>query len=81
MARYKLSVRTRSRVSRIAADTMQWVKRDYCNRIMTSFRNRINNLKFLVNMDETAVFLNRTPKRTVHPIEERTVSIRVEGCS
>ncbi len=78
MALYKLSVRMRTRVSQITADAMQPVKQNSCKRIMTSFRNRINNPKFLVNMDETAVFLNCTPIRAVDPTGERTVSIRVE---
>ena len=58
MARYKLSVRTRTRVIQISADAMQTVKYDYCKRSMTSFRNRINNPKSLVKMDEKAVFLH-----------------------
>ncbi len=68
-------------MSRVTANAIQAVKQDYWKRITISFRNRINSPKFLVTMDETAVFLNYAPKRTVGTAEERTVSIRVVECS
>ena len=48
---------------------------------MTTYRQRINNPKYLVNMDETAVYLNISSNRTVHPKGEKTVSIHIGGAS
>ena len=58
---------------------MQPVKRDFCRRLMTSFQSRISNPKYLINMDETAVHLNCTPTRTVHPKGEKTISINIDN--
>ena len=38
---------------------------------MTSFKSHITNPKYLINMDETTVYLNCMPTRTVHPREEK----------
>ena len=79
MACKHLAVRTRTRVSQDTAAAMLPVKQDYCRRIMMSYRQRINNPKLLINMDETAIYLNCSPKSTVHSKSDRTVSIRLGG--
>ena len=56
--RWNLSVRTRTRVSQITNAAMQPVKRDFCRCLMTSFQSRNSNPKYLISMDETAVYLN-----------------------
>ena len=81
LKRRNLSVRTRTRVSQITNAAMQPVKDEYCRRVMTTFDNRINHPKYLINMDETAVYLNCTPKKTVHPQGERTVAVLIGGSS
>ena len=48
---------------------------------MTSYHNLIGNPKYLLNMDETAVYLNCAPNRTAHPKGEKTISIMVGGSS
>ena len=58
MKRIRLCVRVRTRKSQITDAAMQSVKQDYNRRIMTSFNTRIRDLHYLVNMDETAVYLN-----------------------
>ena len=42
---------------------------------MISYCNLIGNPKYSLNMDETAVYLNCSPNRTVYPKGEKTVSI------
>ena len=81
MKRRNLSIRTRTRKSQVTDAAMQQVKADYCRRVMTSFHNRINNPRYLINMDETAIYLNCSPVRTVHPRGEKTVSIMIGGTS
>ena len=66
-----LSVRIRTRVSQITNAAMQPVKRDFCRRLMTSFKSRTTNPKYPINMDEIAVYLKCTPTRTVHLREEK----------
>ncbi len=46
---------------------------------MTSFYSRINNPHYFVNMDQTPVYMNCAPHRTVHKKGEKTLSIRVGG--
>ena len=58
---------------------MQSVKQDFCRCLMTSYNNTLRNPRFLVNMDETAVYLNCSPNRTVHPKREKTVPIMIGG--
>ena len=48
---------------------------------MIPYCNLICNPKYSLNMDETAMYLNCAPNRTVHPKEEKTVSIMVGGPS
>ena len=68
-------------MNQITANAMLPVANEFRRRIITSFHNQINNPKFFISMEETAVYLNCSPKRTVHPKGERTVSIRVGGSS
>ena len=44
-----------------------------------SFKSRTDDPRFFINMDETAVYLNCAPNRTVHLRSEKTVSIMVGG--
>ena len=44
---------------------------------MAVLQNYNDDLKYLVDMGETAVCLNRSPTRTVHPKGERTIAIRI----
>ena len=81
MKRRRLSVDTRTRKSQITAAAMQSVKQDFCRRLISSYNNTIGNPFLLVNMDETAVHLNCSPNRTVHPKGEKTVSIMIGGTS
>ena len=53
--------------------------RDYHRSVITSFHNRTNNPKLLVNMDDTAIHRNCAPNRTMHHKGARTVSIRIAG--
>ena len=68
-------------MSQITANAILPVIKDFRRRIVIPFPNQMNNPKFFINMDETAVYLNCSPKRIVHPKGERTVSIRVGGSS
>ena len=58
---------------------MQSVKRDCCSRLMRMYLYCINNPLFFVNMDQTAVYLNCPPKRTVDGKGKKIISIRVRG--
>ncbi len=60
---------------------MESVGRDFAQRLMTSYSYRINNPRYLVNMDETAVHMNCSPNRTIHEKGEKTVSIMIGGAS
>lgn len=81
MRRNHFGVRIRTRVSQQTQDVMESGKREHCRRVMTTYHNHIDDPRLLVNMDETAVYLNASPKRTVHRKGERTVSIRIGGSS
>ena len=72
-----LSVRIRTRLSQVLAADLNHGKTDFCRRIMKSFHNRVNNVHYFVNMDQTSVYMNCAP--TVHRKGEKTVSIRVGG--
>ena len=78
MVRYRLSVPTHTRVSQITDTAMRTVRRDCCRRLMTSYRARINYPHLLINMDETAVYLNFSPNRTVHIKGERQLQLMLE---
>ena len=60
---------------------MQPVEDAYCHRIMTSHNRHRNNPKYLVNMDETAKYLNCAPKCTLYLKKEKTVSAMIGGSS
>ncbi len=77
--RMNLSVRTRARVSQVLAADLHQGKTAFCRRIMTSFHNRVDNAHYFVNKDQTPVYMNCAPHRTVHRKGEKTVSIRVGG--
>lgn len=46
---------------------------------MASYKQRTIDPHFLVNLDETAVYLNRFPTRTVHAKGKKTVSVMIGG--
>ncbi len=79
LQRHNLCIRTRTRIAQVTDSVMLAVKKDFCFRVMQSYKYRINNPRYLVNMDQTAVFLNCSPTRTVDIKGKRTVSIRVGG--
>ena len=81
MVRNNLSVRTRTRVSQITDAAMQSVRHDFCHRLMTSYKARINDPHLLINMDETAVYLNCSPNRTVHMKGEKAVAMNIGSAS
>ncbi len=51
----------------------------FCSRILSSFQKRVNNAHYFVNIDQTPVFMNFAPHRTVRRKGKNTVPIRV-GC-
>ena len=59
----------------------QSVKQDYYSRLMRRYLHCIKNPRYLLNMDQTAVYLNSSPNRTVDKKGNRTISIRVGGPS
>ena len=77
LKRRRLSIRARTRVSQITDAAMQTVKRSYCQQLMASYHQRIDNTKYQINMDETCVHLNCTPNRTVHTTGEKTVAVMI----
>ncbi len=79
MQRHESCIRTRTRIAQSTDAVTQAVKKDFCFRVMQSYEARINNPRFLVNMDQTAVFLNCSRTRTVDTKGKRTISIRVGG--
>ena len=79
--RRRLCVRVRTHNSQITNEAMQSVKQDYNRRIMKSFDTHIRDPHYLVNMDETAVYLNCCPSRTVHQKGGKRVSIMIGGTS
>eukprot|EP00171_Calliarthron_tuberculosum_P016779 IDg16779t1 len=72
-----LSVRVRTNVGQLAKGYMQSVKKYFTRRVMTSFKNRVHDPRFFCNMDETAVYFDLKPIRTVHTNGEKTVFIRI----
>lgn len=74
-----LAIRTNTRQIQILDAVIQPFKKDYCKRMIAELKNYINNLKFLVNMDETAVYMNCHPNRTEYLKGKRTVAICVGG--
>ena len=81
MKRHSLSVRTRTHVIQVTSTAMQSVRQQYWRHIMTSYAKNINNPHYFVNMDETAIYLNCSPKHTVHAKGEKTVPIMPDGLS
>ena len=79
LKRRNLSMRTRIHKSQITESAIQSGKRDYCRNIMIPYCNLIGNPKYFLKIDETAVYLNFSPNRSVHPKREKTVSIMVGG--
>ena len=81
LRRHDLTVRVRTLVSQITDSVMQSAKRDYCRRVMTMYNKQVANPKFLCKMDQTPLYMNCAPTRTVHRRGERNVSIRTGGSS
>ena len=74
-------MRVRTGVGPIIDSVMQLGRRDYCRRVITMYNIRVGSPWFLCNMNQTAVYMNSAPNRTLHHIEERTVSIHSNGSS
>ena len=81
MAGHSLPARTRTRVSQVTAAAIQLIRQQFCRRLMTSCKHRINDPHLLVNMDEIAVYFKCSPNRTVHIKGEKTVSVMKGGAS
>ena len=81
MHRCNLSVRSATRIGQKSASNMEAVKRDYSKTIMSYFYSYVNNPKYFVNMDETNVYFNCKPKRTVNLRGQKTISIRIGSSS
>ena len=77
MTRHNLSVRTATRIGQKLASDMEAVQRDFSIRIMMQYFSIVNNAKYFVNMDETNVYFNCKPKRTVNLKGQKTISIRI----
>lgn len=56
MALENLAVGTRTCASQDIPAPFLPVKKDYCRGIMISYRQRFNNPKLLINMDETVIY-------------------------
>ena len=76
-----LCVRVRTRKREITKAEMHSVKQDYYRCIMTSFNTHIRDIHNRINKDETAVYLNGAPSRTVHQEGEKTVAVMIGGTS
>lgn len=81
LLRHKLTTRVRTRVSRTLNSLMLTAKRDYCLRVITAFYKRVGKPKLLCNMDQTPLYMNFAPNRTVHHKGEHNLSIRTGGSS
>ncbi len=81
LKRNKLPSRTRTRVSQTTAIAMESVCQDFAQRLMTSYSYRIDDPRYLVNMDETAVYMNCSPNHTIHKNGEKAVSIMIGSAS
>ena len=46
---------------------------DYCSRLMRTYQYSISIPRYLVNMDQTAIYLNCSPNCTVDRKEKRTI--------
>ena len=58
LKRRNLSVRTHTRMSLETSANRLPVKHEFRRRIMTTFNTRISDPKYLINIDETAIYLN-----------------------
>ena len=79
MSRSNLCMCNKTNVSQIIDPLLQKGKQKYFRRVMTMFKNRIRKPKLLCDMDQTLVYMNCTPCRTVYKKGARTVSIKVGG--
>ena len=60
---------------------MELVLLEFCRRVMKMYKDHIKNPMFLINIDETAVYFNSLPTRTVHTEGEKTVCVYIQGAS
>lgn len=77
MKRRNIYVWTRTRNRKVLDAAMQPAKDADCHRIMAWYNLRTNNLKYLANMNETAIHLNCAPKRTKHLKGENIVPVKL----
>lgn len=68
-----------------SATTRRWrekLRMKYKNWLQHLRGNKLFALvEYLINMDETAVYLNYTPSETKYPIGHRTVAVMIAGTS
>ena len=60
---------------------MQPIRQDCCYRLMRMYQACVENPRYLVNVDQTAVYLSCSPNCTVDTKVKRTIPIRVGGAS
>ena len=70
-----------TRVCQITDSVIRSAKHDYCRRVMIMYNMQVANPKYICNLDQTPVYMNCGPTRTVHRRGERSVSIRTGGPS
>ena len=79
LKRHRLPIRICALVSQVTDATMKATRQDYCRRLMTSYRNQISDPHYLVSMDETAIYRNCFPERSVDVTREKNISIMIRG--
>ncbi len=66
-----------TRVGQKLSGHLDPVKKTFIERVISSFHMKVQEKKFFGNMDETAIFFDCKPKRTVNMKDDKTVVIRV----
>ena len=81
MRSYNLNSPRITRKSQILNAAIDQVKQDFCKRVMHILHNRIIEEKYLINMDQTNLYLNLAPQTAVHRKGERAVFVQLRGSS
>ena len=81
MVRNNLCVRTATWIVQKTAANLVAVKRDYSHRVNLFNFSSICNPRYFVNMDETNVYFNCKPKRSVSLTGQKTIYIRLGSSS
>ncbi len=64
-------------MSQTTATAMESVRRDFAQLLLTSYGSGIHDPPDVVNMDDTATYMDCSPNRTIHKTGEGTVSIMI----